>query len=491
MYKYLFIILSASAAAVAMADDQTLQAKDLPPPAPSFEDSNLNLPQPDAKKPEVAASVHTSKAEQSESVHLDESDLRQNPELTAKLIEQAIHSQNWPLLADLLPLYRTLPQHDAILYDYANGALLRAQKKHPQAIAAYRRIIAAQPDLSYVRLDLAGMLYENKQYQAAKDQFERVKADDISPQARAMADAYLARIQKQQGWEINAGLQYERNDNINNASSSEYIDTPDGKRFHRTQDSRPQTGNGLRYNFSANRDWSLSGNHYLTTEASVDGVWYWDKRDYSEQSLRLGAGYKNQQIRQWFSAVPFVGYNRLGGDAYSRNFGTSAQYGRWLNDNWQVIGSLSHIQKRYARDYQAKRYNGKMNNASLTAAWIPKANLMLYGGLDYSREHAKDPQESSKRQGVRAGILKEWQNGLSTRVNLRYGQRRFDAPNQFFSIKRRDKEYQANVAVWHRSLHVYGITPKLNFQYQKIDSSIPLFYSRQNKQWFITLEKTF
>ena len=80
---------------------------------------------------------------------------------------------------------------------------------------------------------------------------------------------------------------------------------------------------------------------------------------------------------------------------------------------------------------------------------------------------------------------------MNTRVNLRYGQRRFDEPNLFFPVKRRDKEYQANIALWHRGLHLRGITPKLNFQYQKIDSNIPQFYSRQNKQWFITLEKTF
>lgn len=490
MYKYLFIILSAGAAATALADTEIPQA-DLSPPPQLFDDQTLSTAEPKTEKPEVADSVQTDKAAQTEPVHLDENDLRSNPELTAKLIEQAIHSQNWPLLADLLPLYRSLPQHDALLYEYGSGALLRSQKKHGEAIAAYRRIIAAQPDLSYVRLDLAGMLYENKQYRAAKDQFERVKADDISPQARAMADAYLARIQKQQGWEINAGMQYERNDNVNNASSARHIDTPSGKRLERSEDSLPKTANGVRYGFSAERDWNLAGNHYLTTQASLDGVWYWDNRDYSEQSVRLGAGYKNQQIRQWFSATPFVGYHRLGGESYSRNYGASAQYGRWLNDNWQLVGSLTHIQKRYARDYQAKRFDSSQNNASVTAAWIPKAGLMLYGGADYGRERAEDARESSVRQGLRTGILKEWSNGLSTRVNLRYGQRRFDEPNLFFPVKRRDKEYQANIALWHRGLHLRGITPKLNFQYQKIDSNIPQFYSRQNKQWFITLEKTF
>ncbi|MDO5074069.1 MAG: surface lipoprotein assembly modifier [Neisseria animaloris] len=484
MLKYLFIISSIGVVAPAFANEPPPQV--LPTVETPFFDDPLKIEaKPKPKKPEVAPAVDALPEKQTESVELNEDDLRQNPELAAQLIERAMRSQNWPLLADLLSLYRTIPEHDVILYDYASGALLRSQKKHAQAIAAYRRIISAHPELSYVRLDLAGMLYENKQYQAAKDQFERVKADNIDANARMLADAYLERIQKQAGWQFNAGVQYERNDNVNNASSVKYIEIG-GRRFVRDEDSLPKRANGLQYNFSVERDWNLTGNHYATTEASVDGTWYWDNKDYSEESVRVSAGYKNQNIRRWASFKPFVGYNRLGGESYSRNFGATAEYGGWVNDNWQLIGSAVHMQRRYARDYHAKRYNGHLNSASFTAAWLPTAGLMIYGGVDYSREHTVEKIESSDRKGGRVGVIKEWNNGLSTRANLRYALRDFDEP----SI-RRDKEYQANVALWHRSVHLYGITPKLNFRYLKIDSNIPVFYSRQNRQWFITLEKTF
>ncbi|HDL2144918.1 TPA: DUF560 domain-containing protein, partial [Mannheimia haemolytica] len=42
-----------------------------------------------------------------------------------------------------------------------------------------------------------------------------------------------------------------------------------------------------------------------------------------------------------------------------------------------------------------------------------------------------------------------------------------------------------------RTWHWQGIVPKLNFRYQKIDSNIADFYSRQNKEVFFTLEKLF
>ena len=59
------------------------------------------------------------------SKHLTETDLRVNPALTEHLINQAILSHQWDLLADLLDLYHTMPNHDTVLYDYGKGALLR------------------------------------------------------------------------------------------------------------------------------------------------------------------------------------------------------------------------------------------------------------------------------------------------------------------------------------------------------------------------------
>ena len=69
MYKYLFIILSAGAAATALADTEIPQA-DLSPPPQLFDDQTLSTAEPKTEKPEVADSVQTDKAAQTDPVHL-------------------------------------------------------------------------------------------------------------------------------------------------------------------------------------------------------------------------------------------------------------------------------------------------------------------------------------------------------------------------------------------------------------------------------------
>ena len=83
-------------------------------------------------------------------------------------INAAIIAKDWSRLEQLLKQYKQVADKDQTLYDYGLGALYRHQGKQKQAIALYRQILARQPDLHYPRFDLAMMLFEDKQYQAAK-----------------------------------------------------------------------------------------------------------------------------------------------------------------------------------------------------------------------------------------------------------------------------------------------------------------------------------
>lgn len=100
----------------------------------------------------------------------------------------------------------------------------REQGKIKPAIALYRGILARRPDLLYVRLNLAAMLYQDRQFEAAADQFRKIAADDaLDTPARSAVNQYLAVIQKQQKWRYDVGLNYEHTDNVNNASSDRFI----------------------------------------------------------------------------------------------------------------------------------------------------------------------------------------------------------------------------------------------------------------------------
>ena len=244
-------------------------------------------------------------------------------------INAAIMGKDWAQLEQLLKQYKKVADKDQTLYDYGLGALYRHQGNQKQAIALYRQILARQPDLHYPRFDLAMMLFEDKQYQAAKTELELAQPHLALPLQR-LVDQILANMQKAQRWQPSLNLSYESTDNVNQASDLKEIRLGNAT-FVRSGDSLPQSAHGIDYTLGASRELNLSGNHYLYSNFEVDGVDYWDNHDYSEITARANLGYRYKDIHQSWGVIPLFEQNWLGGDRYNQNYGATLEYNRQLN----------------------------------------------------------------------------------------------------------------------------------------------------------------
>lgn len=405
-------------------------------------------------------------------------------------INRAVIRQDWDALTDLLAQYRTRPDRDHILYDYALGALRRSQLRHDEAVALYRGIVLRQPDLAYPRFDLGVMLFENKQYREAAAELERAKPD-LQPDMQQLADHYLKAVKDAQSWQPEASLQYEATDNVNSASATEIIEWG-GRQWHKTADSLPQSAHGFRYGLGLSREINLGGHHFAYGNLSGDGVHYWDNREFNEQSINLAAGYKNRSITRSFGIVPFAEQNWLGGSRYNRSFGAHADFSRRLNARWRVMLNAGYVRKHYQDHRMAARYDAGMPLAGATLLYTAPKNWLFYGGADWSHDITKEAEQASVRKGVRLGMVKFFSNGLGLRANLRYTRRTFDAPGELvYRFIRKDREYQANASIWHDKIAWKGLVPHLNMRYLRTDSNMSGFYSRRNIQWFVSVEKQF
>ena len=405
-------------------------------------------------------------------------------------INRAVIRQDWDALTDLLAQYRTRPDRDQILYDYALGALRRSQLRHDEAVALYRGIVLRQPDLAYPRFDLGVMLFENKQYREAAAELERAKPD-LQPDMQQLADHYLKAVKDAQSWQPEASLQYEATDNVNSASATEIIEWG-GRQWHKTADSLPQSAHGFRYGLGLSREINLGGHHFAYGNLSGDGVHYWDNREFNEQSVNLAAGYKNRSITRSFGIVPFAEQNWLGGSRYNRSFGAHADFSRRLNARWRVMLNAGYVRKHYQDHRMAARYDAGMPLAGATLLYTAPKNWLFYGGTDWSHDITNEAEQASVRKGVRLGMVKFFSDGLGLRANLRYTHRTFDAPGELvYRFIRKDREYQANASIWHDKIAWKGLVPHLNMRYLRTDSNMSGFYSRRNMQWFVSVEKQF
>ncbi|OOF36455.1 surface lipoprotein assembly modifier [Rodentibacter heidelbergensis] len=447
-----------------------------------FEETNVpKSEEPELKTPKKSTALSTPQ------IALNEKDSMQTK--LEKLINYGVVNQQWGLLKQLLPLYQEQAHYDVILYRYAKGAMLRAERQYSDAISLYQQIVNENPTLAYPRFDLGVMLFENKQYRQAKTEIERTMPD-LSPPMKSLAQRYLQEMEKRQNWQVDTELQYTQTDNVNNASSQQEI-ILGGLRFKKDEESLPQKAHGFCYSIGLNREVNLAGNHFVAFNSYFNGVHYWDNQDYSEKSLYAALGYRYRSALQSFGLMPFFEQNWLGSPRYSKNTGVTATFHQELTTLWSISGSLSHTQKRYAEANVARRHNGYINGATLSFSYQAKPNWIIFGGIEGSIDQSKDKAESSLRRGINIGTI--WQiKDFAMRLSGRYVKRDFRAENFYFPTKKRqDKEYSFNASLWHYKLQWQGFIPKLNYRYRKIDSNIPEFYSRKSGEIFVSIEKNF
>ena len=462
LYTACCIALSAPAIAQESPPTQTVFFEKTPQIQPE-----LLLNQPSINIPNVAPLAEGSNLEES--------------------INFAIVTKDWQMLEELLAQYRTTMNFDPILYDYGLGALYRHQGRQKEAIALYQQLLERQPNLHYPRFDLAMMLYEDKRYAEAKVQLETAKPY-VAPALQVLVSQILGNIKKSQEWQPTLNFSYESTDNVNQASDLKELVIGEAT-FIRSDDSLPQDAHGLSYNFGATKEENIKGNHYIYKDASLGGVNYWDNSDYSELTLQANLGYRYKDIKQSWGVITMVEQNLLGGSRYNQNYAATLEYNRQVSDQWQVSGSVSHLQKRYEDDDLANYYDGHTNSTAWILLYQPKPKWLVYAGADFMHDDLADQAESSDRQGIRGGIVFSG-NKISLRSSVRYAQRDFKADNFLYGEKRKDDEYQFSTTLGHKKLSWHGFTPKLNYEYQKIDSNLPL-YERSNSKIFIRVDKSF
>ncbi|MDO5058632.1 MAG: surface lipoprotein assembly modifier [Neisseria sp.] len=417
-------------------------------------------------------------------------DVKAKPELSEMLLNQALAAQDFAAVAELLPVYRSLPERDETLVDFAQGALWRAQGEHKKAIALYRKILAEKPDLPTVRLDLAAMLFEDKQTRDAVETFEEAKAAGLPEEVLPRIDEYLAAAEMRDQWDFSARANYVRDDNINNASSQEVFTIPQLGSLPLTKnpESLPQSGRGVEYGASAQKDWNVGGNHYLTAGAALDGITYWDNHDFDDATLNVNAGYRNKSLKGEWSLVPFWEWRRYGGEKYYSRSGFDADYASWVSPRWRLSLGGGLGWKNYAN-----HTDGRDARANMGATYLFGANTYFFGGVNYGRDkmHAR-PGASSKRRGVYLGWGQQWPWDFGSRLSVNRYNEYYDGTHYIYrDMRRKDKVTAGTLSLWNNKLSYWGITPKLNYRITDVDSNIDAFHSYRKQKLFISLDKAF
>ncbi|EGM6571806.1 DUF560 domain-containing protein, partial [Salmonella enterica] len=172
-----------------------------------------------------------------------------------------------------------------LFLEWASAILERQKKNYSESIRHYRKIISARPDWYSARLQLATVLYLNKDFLSAEEQLRKLRSEPLPQEAASLIDRFIARIQKTDHWSFRGGFTYLNEKNINNVP-------PSGRTIGRWKPGKPQSGKGLMYwseaektlslfriTFSVSPDWPFQGKHTGITMLMMNSVaaqaWDW------------------------------------------------------------------------------------------------------------------------------------------------------------------------------------------------------------------------
>ncbi len=495
--KLLFVLTAIATSVVTYADNPApalirdgSQVEDRSPKL-----SQQNLDEDLLRKQKLSEqSVSAKNAKQNNVIRYTGRELLDRPDILEKLFLDALVNPNKAVLPTYIKLYQQVPNRDQSLIDWAT-AILEREENLNKSITSYRKLISSFPNNNFIRYQLAETLFYNQQYEAAKDQFQRLRATSVLPQDIAVFDRFLDVINKKDDWNFSFGMSFLNDKNLANAADEgTKMELPNGNTV--TYNSRRQKGQGVSLWLGADKRWGMDGGKYLALESNVSNHYYWNNKRYNDFNAHLGLGVGYSDARFDIQLTPYIDKRWYGGglngsDAlkeYSNRYGVSISSSYWLNQSFKYSNYYNYGYEKYDRVVDKKSYNGAIHALTNSIMYLPSSSQYWSLSLDLSKKYAADKTNSFDRIGARLSWGQEWPLGISTNTSFGIAKRNYKEAS--FLGKQKNNEYNASISIWNKKIHYAGFTPRLTWIYTKTNSNISL-YTYDKNQMVIEATRTF
>ncbi|HDL5698574.1 TPA: DUF560 domain-containing protein [Mannheimia haemolytica] len=406
-------------------------------------------------------------------------------------LKQAIYQQEFGAIQAFLKDYQQQKNADPMVIAYAKAKSAFIQQDYQTAISIYRQMISQKPELNSIRMELAIVLFADKQDHAAKLQFEKVKSiTDLPEIAYQKIDAYLEVINQRNDWQFYLNLSYLKTNNVANVSRQPQIENTG---FIKNETMLPQKANGFTFNVDLAKDFNLFTSHYLSFRNETTGEIYWDNHRFDDVSNRVLLGYAYKKSDKTLRIQPFYDKRWFGNKSFHWSNGLQLSYDFSLSNQWKHQTVLLFEKRSF---FDENLQAGNIKTFSNTLLWLPNPKQLFYVGGAISKENAREKQYGSTSKNIRLGWLQEYQCGISSQLSIAFTRRTFHDEAILASIIplnkiRRDKIYNVNAKLWKRDWHLLGVTPKLSVVWKKQQSNLASLYAYTDKQITLLFEKSF
>ena len=173
--------------------------------------------------------------------------------------------------------------------DFLHGTIAAKRGDWQTAIARFRAMLARNPDLPRVRLDLALAYFQAGEDTSAAYHFRQALGDkELPPIVRARALAFLDRIRRRKSWSVTGGFSFAPDSNINAATSARLIELF-GLPAQLSEDARQTSGVGVSADISGGYEARLSPDLRFRVGVGLYTRTY-EESQFNDRTLTLRAG---------------------------------------------------------------------------------------------------------------------------------------------------------------------------------------------------------
>ena len=363
--------------------------------------------------------------------------------------------------------------------DFLDGMIALSRKDYKRAEAQFRKILAADPGLIRVRLELARTLFLMKKDEDADYHFRLAIAEQPPKAVVQNIARFREAIRARRAWRFNLSFAIAPDSNINSATDKERVDLF-GLPFQLDGSARARSGTGV----IAAADASVRLLRDSKTPLYLAGygrmVRYPD-HDFDDIYVGGEAG-PEFRVSGGRLRVAVTGLQRwYGGDTLVASLGGRLNYDKIIAGKWALEASLAARNNAYARRSDVDGWDVE---TALSANRALSASALGFGFASVQRSIADDPGQSSWSGRIGGGVLKEIAWGLRPQLSFEVGRQVNDAPLALFGKTRRDWRLQASASIYKRDWNVAGFAPSLRVSYTRTVSTISLYDQKRLRAEF-------
>ena len=358
------------------------------------------------------------------------------------------------------------------------GMIARARGQLEHAATIYRTVLADDPNLTMVRLELAATLHGLDQDDGAKHHLNLLKAAAPTPELARNFGDFIAAIDSRRPWSFNAWVSLAPSTNFNNGTALEYF-TLFGLTGTVGQLSRQKSGIGIKGGTNAAYVFDLT-NDLQAIVATGTYVEQYDgdlfdrtalnqnieiRRNHARGSIGIGMAFSQAFYKtSGIGSRPFV-------NETAWSFGPQITIRHLLMSNLNLETRLSHYWNMFdVSDWS----DGTTTSLTNRLAYAMSTSRVLYamGGGDRTVTDYAHTSNWSGWGGL--GIYQEvpWGITVYAEGKLRYSES--DGPYPFLFGPREMTRVDGRMVLTKRDFSFYGLAPQLEYTYARNWSNDPL-----------------